>query len=203
MKSGFTLLELIVVIVIIVILSLTFTTIVSNYVERARISLAQSEIRDLEQALMQYRLDLDSYPPSGSSLFGTAQGASYLYVTLSYSMSLSASSPASENWNGPYLDFKRTRLGNTEGIPLNHLETAQLPQPLQTQILDPWGTPYLYIHNGEYIRGGTRHPSGDPLANVETYFNSKTFQLISYGPNRITETGNDSRGLDEDDITNF
>jgi general secretion pathway protein G len=86
LQRGFTLLELLVVLVI---LGLLVGYVAPRYfgqVGKSEVKVARAQIKALEDALDQYRLDVGRYPP-------TEQGLAALYVQ-----------PAGEGrWQGPYL----------------------------------------------------------------------------------------------------
>jgi general secretion pathway protein G len=85
-KSGFTLLELLVVIVIIGLLAGYVAPRYFSQVGRSEIQVARAQLDSIEKALDQYRLDTRHYP-------SVEQGLDALVAR-----------PANEpNWNGPYL----------------------------------------------------------------------------------------------------
>jgi general secretion pathway protein G len=85
-SPGFTLLELLVVVAIIAVLASYVAPRYFSQVGRSEVAVAQAQLRALEQALDQYRLDLKTYP-------STEQGLQVL-----------VSRPLNEpRWNGPYL----------------------------------------------------------------------------------------------------
>src|SRR5689334_789315 len=85
-RSGFTLLELLVVIVIIGLLAGYVAPRYFAQVGKSEVQVAKAQIASIEKALDQYRLDTRRYPT-------TEQGLEALMTK-----------PANEaNWNGPYL----------------------------------------------------------------------------------------------------
>lgn len=89
-RSGFTLLELIVVIAIIAALAAVVAPNIFRNVGDAKVSAAHSQIEVFALALNAYRLDNDTFP-------STEQGLAAL-------RSLPVSGEAPPNWRGPYLE---------------------------------------------------------------------------------------------------
>jgi general secretion pathway protein G len=87
---GFTLIELMVVLVIIGLLAALIIPNVLDRAEDARVTTAQTQIRNLEQALKMYRLDNQRYP-------STEQGLQAL-------LSKPTTNPVPNNWRRPYMD---------------------------------------------------------------------------------------------------
>jgi general secretion pathway protein G len=86
LNKGFTLIELLVVVVIIGLLAGFVAPRYFSQVGKSEVTVAQAQMRGLEQALDQYRLDVKKYP-------STEQGLKGLVVR-----------PMNEpGWNGPYL----------------------------------------------------------------------------------------------------
>ena len=82
-RSAFTLIEVVVVIVILVTLASIATPLYMNYVKKANISAAKTQIKMFDDALMQYKMDVGSFPE-------TLQG-------------LVENTDDNEKWKGPYL----------------------------------------------------------------------------------------------------
>src|SRR6476469_1938375 len=88
-RSGFTLIEILVVIVVIAILATLVAPNIFQHVGAAKDATARSQIELLGAALDSYRLDNGRYPT-------TAQGLAALRVA-------PTADPAPSNWRGPYL----------------------------------------------------------------------------------------------------
>lgn len=88
-RSGFTLIEILVVITVIAILASLVTPMVFRNVGDAKTSAAKAQVEILGLALDAYRLDNDYYP-------ATTQGLEAL-------RRMPAGQPAARNWRGPYL----------------------------------------------------------------------------------------------------
>lgn len=71
--SGFTLIELMVVIVILGMLATVVVVNVMEYVERARVTTTEVQIKEFMKALDFYRLDYGTYPSSGQGLKALTQ----------------------------------------------------------------------------------------------------------------------------------
>ncbi|MBN2210322.1 MAG: type II secretion system major pseudopilin GspG [Sedimentisphaerales bacterium] len=63
-SAGFTLLELMVVILIIGLLATVVTTEVVSKIEKARVVRAKADIKQFEDAILQYKIDTGHYPES-------------------------------------------------------------------------------------------------------------------------------------------
>ncbi|MBQ7207978.1 MAG: type II secretion system major pseudopilin GspG [Lentisphaeria bacterium] len=83
---GFTLIEIVVVIVILVTLASIATPLYLNYVKRANVGAAKTQMKLLEDALTGYRLDVGSYPDGNSGLQALVENVDN-----------------NEKWNGPYI----------------------------------------------------------------------------------------------------
>ncbi len=82
-RSAFTLIEVVVVIVILVMLASIATPLYFRHVRSAKISTAKTQIKLLEQALTDFKLDVGAFP---DSLDGLMENSSQ-----------------SEKWAGPYI----------------------------------------------------------------------------------------------------
>ena len=82
-RSGFTLIEVVVVIVILVMLASIATPLYFRHVRNAKISTAKTQIKLLEQSLMDLKLDTGSYPQSLDALTENVDQV--------------------EKWDGPYI----------------------------------------------------------------------------------------------------
>lgn len=85
-RSAFTLIEVVIVIVILITLASIATPMYMNYVKKANIGAAKTQIKLLEDALTGYRLDIGSYPDTDSGLQALIENIG-----------------DNEKWAGPYL----------------------------------------------------------------------------------------------------
>ena len=81
--TPFTLIEVVVVIVILVTLASVATPMYMNYTKKSKIATAKTQIKLLDDALQQYKLDVGTYP---SDLQGLMENIDQ-----------------SEKWDGPYI----------------------------------------------------------------------------------------------------
>ena len=81
--TPFTLIEVVVVIVILVTLASVATPMYMNYIKKSKIATAKTQIKLLDDALQQYKLDVGTYP---SDLQGLMENIDQ-----------------SEKWDGPYI----------------------------------------------------------------------------------------------------
>ena len=86
LSEGFTLIELLVVLAIIAMLAGLVGPSVLNQLGGAKTKTARIQIKDLEQALEMYKLDVGTYPTSNDGLEALVQKPS-----------------DADGWNGPYL----------------------------------------------------------------------------------------------------
>ena len=84
--TPFTLIEVVVVIVILVTLASVATPMYMNYIKKSKIATAKTQIKLLDDALQQYKLDVGTYP---SDLQGLMENIDQ-----------------SEKWDGPYIKPK-------------------------------------------------------------------------------------------------
>ncbi len=82
-RDSFTLIEVVVVIIILVTLASVATPIYMNYIKKANIGAATTQVKLLEDAITGYRLDVGSYPETLDGLMTNISD--------------------SEKWNGPYI----------------------------------------------------------------------------------------------------
>lgn len=226
-----TLLELLIVVLIVGLLATVATGIYTDEADRARVAATKALINNLEIQITRYNVDTGLLPPSGSGTifpavepFDASQnqtrrdGSGYLHQALMHSNSGSSSAPSPTTWRGPYINLQADQLAHTsEGVNL---------QPGESDILDAWGSPLIYIKSDDYaiLAGdfaGATHlfsatapaganpnlPAPNPSVTYgETYYNPQSYQIISFGKNRLSfgiVNGVNYNGAEADDVTNF
>jgi len=190
MKSnkGFTLLEVAVVLAVIAILAAILTPIVTSYIDQARVTRAQADVKKIAEAVNLYKRDTGVYPgynstteaALGTSLTGLTTGLAgcMLSGTGVPSTTLSSGNVTSlGSWNCTNAGLLETYLN------INHLSVS-------TSTLNQPGGAVGY--RGPYLDGlsGT-DPWGNPYAvNSENLASSSTFWAfaISSGPNGVMDT---------------
>ena len=85
-RHGFTLIEVVVVIVILVTLASVATPLYLNYIKKANVGAARTQLKMIEDALTGYRLDMGSYPSGDTGLQALVENVDN-----------------SEKWAGPYI----------------------------------------------------------------------------------------------------
>ena len=85
-RSRFTLIEVVVVIIILVTLASIATPIYLNYVKKANVGVATTQVKLLEDALTGYKLDIGSYPDTATGLRALVENVDQ-----------------NEKWDGPYI----------------------------------------------------------------------------------------------------
>ncbi|OQA88918.1 MAG: Type II secretion system protein G precursor [Lentisphaerae bacterium ADurb.Bin242] len=84
--AGFTLIEVVVVIIILVTLASVATPVYLNYVKKANVGAAKTQLKLLQEALTGYKLDVGSYPDSSHGLRALVENFDQ-----------------NAKWDGPYL----------------------------------------------------------------------------------------------------
>ena len=85
-KHSFTLIEVVVAIMIVVMLASLATPLYFRYVRKAKLDTAKTRLKLLEQALMDYKLDVGKFPETSDGLQSLVENVSQ-----------------NEKWDGPYL----------------------------------------------------------------------------------------------------
>ena len=196
-SRGFTLVELLVVIAIIATLAGMITaslTVGRRSMEKKN---CRMEIDRLSLALSTYTTDFGDYPPTDIERWYNTAGNAVNSGIESLLAHLST-----QNQGGPYFEFKEENLGNLDE---DILRSEQVFRQLNWQFgdkqlreyLDPWGNPYVYIHNRDYERTFTISGGQEKKILVRagvsevtaTFHSPTTFQVFSFGPNGKHENG--------------
>ncbi len=147
-KNGFTLIELLIVVAIIGILAAIAVPNFLNAQIRAKLARVQSDMKAIETALHQYRLDNNFFPPSHD-------GSSFIdphilrFVPLTTPISYLGSIPLDvfANQNEEHTGGYNTLNGNYIGDPYRYLETQYDPVVHQFS-RTPDGKRYTYLISG-------------------------------------------------------
>ena len=228
-EKAFTLIEMVVVVMIIGILTSILMPVLTNQILKARVARTKADIRTLEVAINRYMIDNGEYPPSGSYDFRTedpseggdmpanpvATGSGLLVLALVHSIRANSSDEPAPTWDGPYISPSEEQLdfngfpSGTRGAPTSRdlgclvNGRGKDDKDYNDQLLDAFGEAFRYIRATDYANyGGTVLPADDPFYTSETWYNPRTYQLVSCGPNKISRP-NPQVGLDADDIRNF
>jgi len=155
-NKGFTLIEIAVVLAIIAILAAILTPIVTSYIDQARTTRAQSDVKKIAEAALLYKRDTGVWPgyASGASTHATNNDGVGLADCLR-SDSSSANVSTSAGLGSALVTFCVTTTGDMQAaLNVNTLGlTAGNPIGGQTAFrgpyldglggVDPWGTPYV------------------------------------------------------------
>jgi prepilin-type N-terminal cleavage/methylation domain-containing protein len=186
-RSGFTLLELMAVIVILGILIAVLMPHLGKAKEMMNVEVTRSTLAKISAALTEYENQFGDYPPStflekwGTPPNSTNLGAETLVLSL-----------WSPDWGGTNLP--EDQLVNTDNDETKK-PLAKFGKPALFELADQWGNPVAYFHHRDYGRQDhyvtTKTETGETLDSVaiaqmnpvtKGYYNPKTYQLISAGP---------------------
>lgn len=141
-KSGFTLMEIMVVIIVIAVLASVAGPMIGSITDQGRASATKSKLSSLKSALLAYQADVGRFPFTGSSgqsktatcycqstLLGTTDDTNVL-VCNSFSLVGGSSSVKNygKKWKGPYMDSEASDF-----------------------MVDSWGKNIQYIASGKNI----------------------------------------------------
>lgn len=215
-RSGFTLIELLVTVAIIGILAAIATVNFQNYIKTARFTETKSLIGQLAVAIESIKIDEQRYPASynlyalARKLTETAKNP--ISIPSKHIRLLEdGDDPYEDPFTGaafPVQSVLTTALGSAyNGAVVVRLDDADKKTTDRTGpvIVDSWGVPIFYISSDTYCPGNQCNLksdwSNDRVAAYQmTYdnnkfpkdrvkpFNPTTFQLISFGENKNTNT---------------
>ena len=199
-RSGFTLLELMIVMVILSILIAAFLVVSGRIFGKGKITEAQSRLSQLATLIEQYRTVEGDYPddrlPDGLAANDINSSSEALFVAL-FDAEYTGQTP-NQDWLSNSDEDQATRAA------------TRLPTRELFEICDPWGNPIAYFEGLHY--GSTRdalywatetgmdlpeEQSVQPARDQQTgdFEQAGRFQLISAGPDGWFGT--------EDDVTNY
>ncbi len=194
-KSGFTMIELVVVIAIISMLAGLLLPALNRARERAMVAKCITTIGSLQTALAMYSLDYGLYPPStdaeNTQNNGNSADVDHFAPGVDEPNNFVNALTAS-TLGGPYMEFK--------GKDLDEETDPDLPV-----LLDPWGQAYIYMarrwsttqavaaNNLVVHTDGPFHPYTDPTTSPpET--DSNTYNIYSLGPDKQTDNDDTNGG---------
>ena len=221
-RVGFTLVELLVVVSIIVVLVGILLPALLGAKQAQLVRNARAEVELLKLALEQYKGEFGDYPPSLLEELGDTSDHSDVKNEGNRAL---VACLATTKEKGPYLrsyalkDLNKVRLAQ-DGLAASHDLTGWIftddpdhPDVRCREMLDEWGTPYIYLHNrdyqtetpqvysmkGEDADGAPANPCTVTARQDDdcVYYGAYTFQIWSCGPNKINDYGR------EDDITSW
>ncbi len=191
-RSGFTLVELLVVIVIIAVLAALIVPAVFQARLTAKNAVIKAEIDMLTMAIENYKNEYGSYPPGVST--GGASGLAAKHIQRIFPRSSPnptavAVDTALVGWLGGYSKDPINPLSGTR-VKLFDFDQNRVTSSNQYHPADKPGSPYRYIPASQYVGSIAE-------SNLATgsYYNPDTFQILCAGPDE--EWGND------DDLSNF
>jgi prepilin-type N-terminal cleavage/methylation domain-containing protein len=195
-QTGFTLVELLVVIAILGVLAGLGTQLIGYATKRSSIGIAEHEIQRLILGVESYQLDFGDYPPTSMEEEYDITGNGLDLGNESLVAHL-----ASRARGRSYFEFSEEFLENLDG---DRLGNADLFEQMRSvfgddqlrEYLDPWGVPYVYIHNRDYglefsvtqEDGATKVTSGTS-EKTATFHDPLRFQIWSAGPDGIHQNG--------------
>ncbi|NRB28562.1 MAG: prepilin-type N-terminal cleavage/methylation domain-containing protein [Roseibacillus sp.] len=195
-QTGFTLVELLVVIAILGVLAGLGTQLIGYATKRSAIGIAEHEIQRLILGVASYQLDFGDYPPTSMEEEYDITGNGLDLGNESLVAHL-----ASRARGRSYFEFSEEFLENLDG---DRLGNADLFEQMRSvfgddqlrEYLDPWGVPYVYIHNRDYglefsvtqEDGATKVTSGTS-EKTATFHDPLRFQIWSAGPDGIHQNG--------------
>ena len=209
-RAAFTLVEMMVVIGIMLLLAGMLMPALRSMKEGRKSEECRAEIEYLKTAANQYRDEFGDYPPSDIGLAANDvpnQGNKALVACL-------ATSQSKQPYLRSYLmtNHEKVRLTNVQAAAELDWRFKENPRNYR-EMLDPWGSPYIYLHNRDYgsttgylytvqgraAGGGFESPCTVTAQkdSTDAYYGAASFQIWSCGPNRTNDNGT------EDDIVSW
>jgi prepilin-type N-terminal cleavage/methylation domain-containing protein len=197
-RTGFTLIEILIVVTIIgVLLGLVIPALTIGP-KKARIVETSSLIQRIKAALDKYQSDFGDYPPSsiadiGFATNGINDGIESLLICL-----------ATKEKEGPYFEPEEKFLANADNdnVPLSYNLTWYFGDRQAREIVDSWGNPLVYFHHRDYENpksnlqryelankkyASSVHPKKSLKTNTFPAWDS--FQIWSFGPDGANNNG--------------
>ena len=218
-RSGFTLVELLVVIVIIAILAALITPAVFQARRSGQNAAIKAEIDLLHMAIMHYKNEYGSFPPCSSGIVPSEPGPRHirrLFPRTSATYAPAAGTPSTTPANalvGWLAGYSKDPTNPLSGTRVKIFEFDQnrvsntAPTIGQFHPREKPGSPYIYIDSANYRYDHDSNPATPEIlrpfsANGNTYTadpnaNPDTFQILCAGLDESWGTNSD------DDLSNF
>jgi general secretion pathway protein G len=155
-NKGFTLLEVAVVLAIIAILAAVLTPIVTSYIDQARVTRAQNDVKKIAQSILLYKRDVGNFPGYATQTEARAGFGSFSTSLASCLVTGPNSSVTLTGWTCAYTHFLESHLNaNSQGFSTVGALAAggqtgyRGPYLDGLNGLDPWGTPYA-VNSGNF-----------------------------------------------------
>jgi general secretion pathway protein G len=170
-RTGFTLVELLVVIGIIALLAALAFPVYLAHLEAMKAEQMKAQLKVFQSALELYHQEWGAFPPSAGS--GANAGIEAMLAAL-----------RSPEGAGPFIKERRIRSW-----------TEDTDDDGRAELVDPWRNPWIYFHPSDYAGGGVyymidgQQKQVAPVKKGDTYENLVSFQLWACGPNATDESG--------------
>ena len=190
-RRGFTLIELLAVIVILGLLIVFLMPMIRGALESSKEQQARIVLQGISAAISEYENDKGDYPASswkeewGPAPNATNVGIEALVIQLFGS-----------KWESRLPEDKLKNTDNDE----SKKALARFAKPTLFELVDEWGNPVAYSHRRDYAAAQVyvmANPPGESTfkarMNPQTgqFWNPKTFQLVSAGPDGEFGTDDD------------
>jgi prepilin-type N-terminal cleavage/methylation domain-containing protein len=200
-KTGFTLIEILVVLAIIATLAAIVLPQLFRSGEAGEVADTRVRLDQLQNAIKMYESKWGDYPPCRLKYLKYSvsntnnDGPEALVLALS-----------TERKNGPYIEWQDDYLENCDNDRLDSPpKKSSIKKGDLYEVVDFWGNPLVYIHCRDYGKrmkyvdseGGRHTIMAQKSKKLGTYHNENSYQMWSFGPNRTNDNG---KG---DDIANF
>ena len=214
-RSGFTLVELLVVITIIGVLAALITPAVFQARRTGQISAIKAEIDLLHMAMMHYKNEYGSFPPCTSGIASSQPGPRHirrLFPRTSATYAPAAGTPSTTpanalvGWLAGYSKDPTNPLSGTR-VKLFEFDQNRVTTSNQFHPREKPGSPYIYIDSANYRYDDDSNPATPEIlqpftVNGNTYTadpnaNPDTFQILCAGLDESWGTNSD------DDLSNF